>query len=541
MHEILLHTWEAISGYVNTYCIDFKAGILLFFTLKNVFAVFGGVTIGTICGAMPGMTITMAVALTLPFTFTLEPLTAISLLSAVYVGAIYGGSISAILLNTPGTPAAACSTMDGFALTQKGQAGKALQMANWASCVGDLTSTFIVILICPLLASVALYFKSPDYFALILFSITIIGGLCGDSLIKGLIAGALGFLAATVGMDPFVGSERFTFGSLELMGGLSFVPLLIGLFAIPEIIIQLSRSRLLGGKARICKLPEVVSKDDNRLTWAEFKGSFRHMLRGGIVGLILGIIPGLGATPSAFVSYERAKRSSKHPELFGHGSLEGLAASESGNNAVNGATLVPLLTLGIPGDVVTAVMLGAFMIFNLKPGPLLFVQHADLIFGLFCALIMCDVALRLVGSIFIKFAAKITTKIPTSFIFPTVFVLCIFGSYAINNNLFDVGIMIGFGLFGYALSRLGIPAIPFLIAFVLAPMLENGLRRSLEVSNGNPLILIQSPIAWFFYALTVIALFSIAKMGFKKKNSKPTSGFAKESGNDHTGHSAQHS
>ena len=507
--------WNAAANYIVEYTVNLQQGIVLFFTFNNILAVFGGVTIGIFCGAVPGMTITMAVALTLPFTFSMEPLTALSLLLAVYVGAIYGGSISAILLNTPGTPAAACTALDGFKLSQKGQAGKALEMANWASCVGDLTSTIIVILVCPLLGRIALYFKSPEYFALILFSITIIGGLSGKSLTKGLIAGALGFLTATVGMDPFVGSGRFDFGSLELMKGFSFVPLLIGLFAVPEIILQLNRSRRLKGQARITT---VVSTDirDSHMSWAEFKTSFRHMIRGGFVGLILGVIPGLGATPAAFVSYERAKKSSKNSELFGKGSLEGVAAAEAGNNAVNGATLVPLLTLGIPGDVITAVMLGAFMIFDLKPGPLLFIQHIDIIFGLFCALIMCDVALRLVGMVFIRYAKNITTLIPTSLIFPGIVVLCTFGSYSINNSLFDVFTMIAFGVVGYGMAIFEMSAIPFLIAFVLAPMLERGLRRSLAVSGGDPIIFLQSPIAIIFFILTALAIFSMVRGAFKK-------------------------
>jgi putative tricarboxylic transport membrane protein len=513
--DIFLSVWHAISNYVLEYVVHFQQGIVYFFTIKNVIAVFGGVTIGTFCGAVPGMTITMAVALTLPFTFSLEPLTAISLLLAVYVGAIYGGSISAILLNTPGTPAAACTCMDGFKLAQKGKAGKALQMANWASCVGDLTSTVVVILICPLLGNLALYFGSPEYFALILFSITIIGGVAGKSLIKGLIAASLGFLVATVGMDPFSGSGRFDFGSLELMKGFSFVPLLIGLFAIPEVLLQLNRSREMKGEAKITTV-ESTDPNDKRLSWKEFKGSFRHMIRGGVVGLILGLIPGLGATPSAFVSYERAKRSSKHPQEFGEGSLEGVAAAEAGNNAVNGATLVPLLTLGIPGDVITAVMLGAFIIFDLKPGPLLFLQHLDLIFGLFCALIMCDVALRLVGMIFIRYAERVTTAIPTSVIFPSVVVLCVFGSYSINNDLFDVFTMFAFGILGYVMAVFEISAIPFLIAFVLAPMLEKGLRRSLAISGGDPSIFFRSPISIIFLILTAFAIFTIARGVFRK-------------------------
>lgn len=514
--DTIAYIVTSVFDYFSTYLEHFQRGIFYFFTFKNIIAVFGGVAIGTFCGAVPGMTITMAVALTLPFTFSMEPLTAISLLLAVYVGAIYGGSISAVLLNTPGTPAASCTALDGFKLAQQGKAGKALEMANWASCVGDLVSTTIVILICPLLGSLALYFKSPEYFALILFSVTIIGGIAGKSMIKGLIAGVLGFLVATVGMDPFVGSNRFAFDSLDLVQGFSFVPLLIGLFAIPEILMQLNRSRQMKGKARIVTDVVAVNPEDSRMNFKEFRGAFRHMVRGGIVGLALGIIPGLGATPAAFVSYERAKKSSKHPEEFGNGSLEGVAAAEAGNNGVNGATLVPLLTLGIPGDVITAVMLGAFMIFDLKPGPLLFIQHIDLIFGLFCALIMCDIALRLVGYVFIKFSQRIVTGLPTSIIFPCIFMLCVFGSYSINNSVFDVFIMLIFGLLGFAMSLFEISTIPFLIAFVLGPMLEKGLRRSLSISDGDPMIFLQSPIAVGFFILTILAVISITRGSLRK-------------------------
>jgi len=268
----------------------------------------------------------------------------------------------------------------------------------------------------------------------------------------------------------YLHSIDFDFGQLQLMKGFAFVPLLIGLFAIPEVLTQLNRSRRLKGRAKIVAV-ESSDHAAGKLTWLEFKGSFRHMLRGGIVGLILGVIPGLGATPAAFVSYERAKRSSENPEKFGNGSMEGIAAAEAGNNAVNGATLVPLLTLGIPGDVITAVMLGAFMIFDLKPRPLLFIQHIDLIFGLFCALIMCDVALRLVGMVFIRYALLIT-RVPTSFVFPTVAILCVYGSYAINNSVFDIFTMFLFGVIGFIMLVMNMSPIPFLIAFVLAPMLE---------------------------------------------------------------------
>jgi len=513
--DILVTAFQFMGNYITEYLKNAQQGIALFFTFKNLLAVFGGVGIGIFGGAIPGITITMSVALTMPFIFHMEPLTGLSLLLGVYVGTIYGGSISAILLNTPGTPAAACTAMDGFALSRQGKAGKALELANWSSCVGDIVSTTIVILVCPLLGNLALYFGSPEYFALIVFAITITAAVAGQSMVKGLIAGGLGFLVATVGMDPFVGTGRFDFGSLQLTKGFSFVPLLIGLFAIPEVMLQLNRSRSMKGKARITTV-ESSDPSDSRLTWSEFKGCFRHMVRGGIIGLILGCIPGLGATPSAFVSYERAKRASKHPEKFGEGSLEGLAAAEAGNNGVNGATLVPLLTLGIPGDVITAVMLGAFMIFDLQPGPLLFMEHIDVIFGLFCALIMCDVALRLVGMVFIRYARRVSTSVPTSMIFPAIVVLCIFGSYAINNSVFDILTMLAFGILGYVMTMFEIASVPFLIAFVLAPMLERGLRRSLALSGGDPLIFFQRPIAIGFFVLTAIAIISLSRAGRRK-------------------------
>lgn len=230
--------------------------------------------------------------------------------------------------------------------------------------------------------------------------------------------------------------------------------------------------------------------------------------------MVLGIIPGLGATPAAFISYDRARKASKHPEEFGKGSLEGIAAAESGNNAVNGATLVPLLTLGIPGDVITAVMLGAFMLFDLQPGPLLFLQHIDLIYGLFCALIMCDLALRVIGYFFIRYAQKIT-HMPTSLIFPIIMILCVFGSYSINNSLADVLTMMAFGVLGYIMLLFEISPIPFLIAFILGPMLERGLRRNLSISDGSLLIFIQSPIAILFYVLTIVAIISISRGALK--------------------------
>ncbi|WP_202912970.1 tripartite tricarboxylate transporter permease [Acuticoccus sediminis] len=506
--QTVIAFFVAMPDYFGAIASGLAGGATLFFTLDNIVAVFAGVAVGCLFGALPGLSITLSVALVMPFTFGMDPLTGLSLLVAVYVGAIYGGSISAILFNTPGTPAAACTTIDGHALARQGKAGKALHLANWASMVGDLTSTVLVILLFPLLAQLAIMFRSPEYFALIVFAVTVVGGVAGKSLVLGLISGALGFLFATVGMDPVEGTGRFDFGSLELLKGLAFVPLLIGLFAIPEFLRQIDRAGRAARPVRISQVDAVP--DGDRLTFAEFRYCFRHMVRGGIIGLVMGVIPGLGATPAAFVSYDRARRTARKPHLFGRGSLEGIAAAEAGNNGVNGATLAPLLTLGIPGDVVTAVMLGALMIFNLQPGPMLFITHADIVYGLFCALLFCDVALRVVGVAFIH-VGKHVTRVPTGYVFPAILGLCVVGAYSINNSMFDVWVMMAFGVGGLLMQKVGLPTVPFLIAFVLGPMLEKGLRRSLVISDGDPMILVQSPIALVFYALTVIAVIAIVR------------------------------
>lgn len=506
--ETILHLPVAVASYLLDIAHGLWAGAHLFMSWNNLLAVFGGVTIGCFFGALPGLSITLALALVMPFSYGMEPLTGLTLLSAVYVGAIYGGSISAILFNTPGTPAAACTTVDGYALTQKGMAGKALQMANVSSMVGDLTSTCLVILLFPLLAKVTIYFKSPEYFALICFAITIVGSVAGRSIVLGIIAGIMGFLLSTIGMDPVEGSGRFDFGSIELLSGVGFVPLLIGLFAIPEFVRQYRRSRMATGPITLADGGATVAND--RLTKREFFESLPHMLRGGVIGLALGVIPGLGATPAAFVSYEQAKRRSKKAHLFGKGSLEGIAASESGNNGVNGATLAPLLTLGIPGDVVTAIMLGALLVFNLQPGPMFFALHADLVYGLFVALLVCDIALRLVGLVFIRIG-RYVTRVPTGYVFPMIFVLCVLGAYASNNHLFDIATMLIFGVVGVIFARVGLPVVPFVIAFILGPMLEKGLRRSLAASGGDISVLFSSPISLIFYALTLIAIVSIVR------------------------------
>lgn len=488
--------------------LDALAGAFsLFASVDNLLAIVIGVAIGTFVGAIPGMTGTLAVALALPFTFYMPPVTAILLLVGIYKGSFYGGSIPAILIRSPGTPAAACTALDGYPLSQQGKAGKALNMALYASCCADLISNIALFFFAALIASYALRFGPPEFFALICFALTITAGVSGNSLLRGMVAAMLGLLLATIGQDLVYGSPRMHFGEPELMGGLNFIPVLIGLFAIPEIInMAAKRGGVIG---------RVESVNRKRVTWAEFRQCLPSIGRGGVIGVILGAIPGIGGAPAAFLSYSEAKRTSKEPEKFGKGSLEGVAASEAGNNGVCGATLIPLLALGIPGDVITAIILGAFMIHGIAPGPQLFEGNITMVYAIFMGILASSAVLFIIGKGAISAFGKIA-EVPRGILLPVVLVLCAFGAYGVNNTMFDVLVMMIMGVVGYIMLRLYIPAAPFLIAFILGPMFEDNLRRSLLTSQGSPLVFFRSGISTFFLALTVVAVVLILRSQIRK-------------------------
>lgn len=488
------------------------AGLSLVGNFESFLALFAGVAIGTVAGAIPGLSATMAVALTLPFTFSMAPITGILLLLGVYKGGIFGGSIPAILIKTPGTPASSATILDGYPLAEKGQAGKALGMALWASCTADLISNLSLIFFAGWLASFALSFGPPEFFTLILFSLTIIAGVSGESLLRGALSAMLGLLLATVGLDLIYGTNRFTFGNPNMMGGLNFIAVLIGLFAIPEIIGMVWNPKAHEGNTR--------ALGQNRVTFKEYKQCFKSIVRGSVIGVFLGSIPGIGAAPSAFLSYSEARRKSPNKENFGKGELEGVAAAEAGNNGVAGATLIPLLALGVPGDVITAIILGAFMIHGLQPGPMMFILNADIIYGLFIGLIVSSVFLFFIGSLAIR-GFKYVAVIPRGVLFPGVMVLCIYGVFAVNNNLFDVGVMFAMGWVGFLMVRYRVPTAPFLIAFILGPLLEDNFRQAMLMSGSSPMILFRGPITWFFWALTSITVLAIVRSGYKAaKNSE---------------------
>lgn len=482
-------------------------GFALILSVQNVALMVVGLVVGIVIGAIPGLNVPLAVALALPFTFQLPPLAGLSMLIGIYKGGTYGGSISAILINVPGTPAAAATALDGSRLARAGKAGKALRLSIQASIFGEFVSDIVLILLAAQIARIALKFGPHEYFALGLFALTIIGMVSGRSLTRGLIAGAAGILLATVGLDPLEGEVRLAFGIYELTGGLKFIALIIGAFAISEALVQ-AEKRAVGPIAqRVLELSDDPA--DNRLSRQEIRRLMPTILRGTAIGVFIGAIPGLGAAIAAFLSYGVAKRFSKEPERFGEGALEGVAAAESANNAVTGSTLIPLLTLGIPGDVVTAIMLGALTVHGLIPGPTLFTQQGDFVTALLIGMVIVTGLHWVVANLGLPLFIR-AVRLPAGVLFPLVVVLCVTGTFVATASIFDVGVMLCFGVLGYGMVKLGFPIPPLLIGFILGPLVEVSLRQAMILSDNSIQAFFARPVSAALLALTFLAVASVA-------------------------------
>lgn len=469
-------------------------------TPTTILTIFLGVLLGITIGVLPGLSVTMGVALLFPVTFVFDGVSGILMLLGIYVGAVYGGSIPAILLNTPGTPASAATMIEGHPMTKRGEAGRALKISTVSSGVGGVISNIALIFVAPTLAGFALNFSAPEYFALAIFGISIITSVSGESVIKGLIGGVIGLLIATVGIDSITGYTRFTFDTTFLLGGVSFIPILVGLFAFSQTLISIEEDY--GQKMQKAKLKMkgfFLSKNDFKETWGT-------MVRSSFIGTFIGIIPGTGGDIAAFVSYNEAKRFSKKPEEFGKGSIVGLAAPEAANNAVTGGAMIPMTTLGIPGDSVTAIILGALMVQGLQPGPLLFKEQPDQIYGLFIGMLVANIFMVILGLIGIRYFAKVI-DVPKFILYPVIFILCFVGSFAINNSIIDVFIMVAAGILGYFLIKLKFSMSPIILGLILGPMIESNLRRSLIMSAGDYSIFYTRPITVILLTLTVLSLF----------------------------------
>ncbi len=456
-----------------------------------------GVSSGICIGSLPGLTATMGVALLLPLTFGLEAQYGILLLLGVYIGAIYGGSISAILLRTPGTPASAATAVDGYEFSKRGEAGRALGIGTLSSFIGGTLSCLVLWLVSPQLAKLALRFSSAEYFMLSAFGLSIIASISGKSLTKGLMCGLFGMIISMVGMDKVTAYIRFTFDNPNLLSGFSYIPIMIGLFAMSEAFITVEEIFI--KRAKTEKIKSLLPKKE------DIKACLKVAPLSGLIGTFIGIVPGAGADIGAFVAYNEVKRFSKHPEKFGTGIPEAIAAAEGGNNGATGGAMIPMLTLGIPGDSVAAIMIGALTIQGLQPGPLLFQKHAELVYTIFFGLFVANIIMLLLGFSCIRFFSKVLS-ISKHTLAPIIFTLCIVGSYAINNSFFDVGVMLFFGIVGYFMNKLEIPASPMILGLILGPMSESHFRTALLKSGGNFSVFVESPISIFFLAMIVITL-----------------------------------
>lgn len=490
---------------------DVLDGLIFAILPLAILANFLGVLLGIVFGALPGLTATMGLALLIPLTIGLDPIVAFSALLGVYVGSIYAGSITAVLIGTPGTAAAAAALLEGPALTKKGEAKKSLMMVTIASVIGGLFSCITLAVVAPQLARFALSFGPPEYFALALFGISIVAGVSGKSLVRGLIAGSIGLFIATIGIDPITGISRYTFDNVNLLSGIDIVPALVGLFAISEVLTRLENNNK--------TIKEKIIESKIGLKIVDLTRNWFNLLRSSVIGTFIGIIPATGSGVAGYVAYNEAKRASKEKEKWGQGNIDGLAATESSNSAVTGGALIPLLTLGIPGDVITAVMLGALMIQGLTPGPMLFTNNGDIVYGIFFSLIIANIFVLIVGLAGTKIFPKLL-NIPENILMPIIVVLCILGSYAISNSMFDVIVMFVFGLLGYILLKFEIPLAPLLLALILAPILEKNFMRSILISNGDFSIFFTRPISLTVILVTLLVIIFIILGEVRKRNKK---------------------
>jgi putative tricarboxylic transport membrane protein len=474
-------------------------GLMTILEPTNFLAVFCGVLMGIIIGALPGLTSPMGVALLIPFTYTMEPVPAICMLVALYCGGTFGGSISAILVHAPGTPAAAATTFDGYPLAQKGQAGKALGMACVSSSIGGLFSVIILILLAPTLAEIAIKFGPPEYFALAVFGLSMISSLGAKAVLKNLIGGTIGVFIACVGMDEISGFGRYDFGITHLMDGISFIPVMIGLFAATEVFRQ--------SDIGIRKV--VVDRKISGLlpTWKEIKSVKTTLIRSSLIGTFIGILPAEGGTVASFIGYNEAKRFSKEPEKFGTGVLDGIAGPECANNSATGGAMIPTLALGIPGSGTTAVILGALLVQGMRPGPLLFLQHTDVVYSVFVGMFFANLMFLVLGLGGAKLFSKVLL-VPNYVLSPIILVLCMVGTYALHNNMADVWIMLACGIIGYKMKEYGFAAAPIVLGLVLGELIEISLRRSLIVFENNPFVFFTRPWSATFLILTVLGLCS---------------------------------
>lgn len=493
---------------------EIVAGFSIALLPKNLLFAFIGSVVGTLIGVLPGVGPAAGLAILIPLTFNLDPICAIIMLAAIYYGAQYGGTITSVLLNLPGESSSAITCIDGYQMAKQGRAGIALSMSAIGSFIGGTIATIGLMMAAPPLAKMALQFGPPEFFALMVLGVSLVTGLAGKSIIKALMMGIFGLLLATVGMDPTMGVRRFTFGHVELLNGLDFIPVIMGLFGVSDVLLNAEEEAKKVFSAKMSSL--MPSLDDIR-------HSRGPVLRGTCAGFILGLIPGIGATVASFLSYVVEQKVSKDPGKFGTGAIEGVVGPETANNAYANAALIPLFTLGIPGSATIAVLMGAFMMNGLTPGPFLFVERPDFVWAVIASLYIGNVMLLILNLPLIGIWIQIL-KIPYQILFPLILAFTLVGAYSVDNNVFSVGVLVLFGVVGYFLKKLDYPLAPVALTLILGPLMEKGLRASLEMSQGSLSIFITRPIS--LGLLLVAALFMLSSIfhlvPFKSKHAEDT-------------------
>ena len=467
-------------------------------TPAALIAMFVGTLVGIVIGALPGLGSVVALTICLPFTFTMDQVPAISLLLGVYCGSVYGGSISAVLINTPGTPQSAATCFDGFPMVEQGKADHALGWATAASVVGGLFSCIVLIVAAPQLAAIALRFGPIETFALITMALTCIASISRGSMIKGLLAGVIGLFCATVGSDPVTGDLRFDFGFFPLSAGLDLIAVVVGIFALSEVFARV-------GEYVRTPVPAVERAGIRLPTWAEWKPRLGVLLKSCTIGSLIGVLPGTGAATAAFISYAEAKRSSPRRDRMGSGEPDGVIASEASNNAVTGGALVPTLALGIPGDAITAVMMSTMIIHGITPGVRLMVENADTVYACFIALIVINVIMLFQGMALSRIFTRIL-RTPEPLLLVMVVILCLLGSYGVRGNTFDLVVTLAFGVIGYLMRLFGFPVAPVVIGLVLGPQFETSLRQGLILTDNSFLAFFAHPIASILFVVTLLIL-----------------------------------
>jgi len=472
------------------------------FAWKSVLGMLIGMSAGLMIGALPGLTVVTGIALLIPLTFGIDPLVALGLMAGMYNGGSYGGAITAILLRIPGTPASVATVFDGYPMAQRGEAAYALQVAVVSGTVGSVLSAIALILLAPPLAQVTLLFGPAEYFWVAMFGMAVVSMLLGDEPIKGVIAACLGLLIGTVGLDQVSGTERFVFDSIDLLDGFSILTLLTGLYGVPPVLMMAEKAAKRGMSGDLLKLRRV------RSVFAEWTRYVRIWVRSSVIGIVIGILPGAAGAMTSIIAWNDAKATAKDPESFGKGNPEGVAASECGNGADNAAAMIPALTLGVPGSGVAAVILGGLLVHGLRPGPQLFHDHPDIVYGFLIQMLVTACLLIVMGGLIATRVFGQVLRLPPIVLAPLIFLMAVVGVYGIHVTIFDVWVMLAVGVVSYTMDKLNFPTAPVVLGLLLGPMAERELRIALSVSRGDVGVLFSSVTAWIVIVLTIAVFMS---------------------------------